>query len=67
MDYFVILDSTGNLVESFDEETGAREAMERIVRQDPDSADEYAMLRYDATGHPIGDAVQGSEFGSVHA
>jgi hypothetical protein len=44
----------------------ARAALERIVRQDPDSADDYALLVYDEKGQPIGEALTGSELG-VHA
>jgi len=63
MAHFVILDSTANLVESFDVESEARSALELIVRQDPDAADEYALLTYDDAGHPIGEALIGSELG----
>jgi hypothetical protein len=66
MDYYVILDSTANLVESFDNEAEARTALEAIVRSDPDAADQYALLQYDDEGQPVGDALLGSELG-VHA
>jgi hypothetical protein len=36
------------------------------VRQDPDAADEYAMLTYDEAGHPIGKALTGADV-TVHA
>jgi hypothetical protein len=62
---FVILDSTANLVDSFDQEDEARAALEAIVRQDPDAADDYAMLTYDDLGHPVGEALTGSQLG-VH-
>jgi hypothetical protein len=61
MPYYVILDSTANLVDSFDQEDEARAALEAIVQQDPDAADEYAMLTYDDRGSPIGEALTGSE------
>jgi hypothetical protein len=61
--YYVILDSTGNLVDSFDRENEARSALDDIVRQDPDSADEYALLVYDEDGHPTGAALSGSHLG----
>jgi hypothetical protein len=64
--YYAILDSTANLVDSFDQEAEARAALEAIVRQDPDSADDYAMLTYDDAGQPVGEAVLGSSLG-VHA
>ena len=66
MSSYVILDSTANLVDSFDQEQEARLALENIVRQDPESADEYALLTYDDDGHPLGDALVGSDLG-VHA
>jgi hypothetical protein len=65
MPSFVILDSTANLVESFQRERDARMALESIVRQDPDAADEYAMVSYDDQGQPFGEAVTGSDLG-VH-
>ena len=64
MTQYVILDSTANLGDSFDRETEARHALEEIVQQDPQSADEYALIAYDDEGHPIGDALVGSELGA---
>jgi hypothetical protein len=61
MAYFVILDSTANLVESFDRESEARAALEAIVQQDSESADEYAILKYDDNGNPVGQAVTGPQ------
>lgn len=61
MAYFVILDCTANLVESFDQESEARDALETIVQQDPDSAEEYAILKYDDNGNPVGQAVTGAQ------
>jgi hypothetical protein len=66
MAYYVILDSTANLVESFDQEEEARAALEAIVHQDPDCAEDYAVLVYDDKGQPVGEALTGSELG-VHA
>lgn len=59
--YFVILDSTANLVDSFDSEDEARGALRDLVEQDPESADDYAMLAYDDHGAPIGEACTGSQ------
>lgn len=58
---YVIFDSTANLVDAFDREDEARAALEKIVHDDPDSADEYAMLTYDDAGHPVGEALAGSD------
>ncbi len=60
---FVILDSTANLVASFDSEEEARLALEVIVQQDPESADEYAIIPYGPDGLPCGDALIGSDLG----
>lgn len=66
MSSYVILDGTANLVDSFDQEQEARLALESIVRQDPESANEYALLTYDEDGHPVGNALVGSDI-VVHA
>lgn len=66
MAYYVILDSTANLVDSYDDEGEARAALEQIVHQDPDAADDYALIQYDNTGNPVGEAMLGSALG-VHA
>jgi len=63
---YVILDSTANLVDSFDDEMEAREALEAIVRLDPGSAGEYALITYDQSGQPVGEALIGSDL-VVHA
>lgn len=55
--YFVILDSTGNLVESFDDETVARATLSRIVHDEPEAADHVALITYDEDGMPVGDAI----------
>jgi hypothetical protein len=56
---YVVLDSTANLAESFDDETEARAALQAIVHLDPASAGEYALLSYDENGRPVGEAVLG--------
>ena len=62
----MILDSYANLVSLFHQEAEARAALEQIVHQDPDSADEYALFQYDDRGNPVGAALSGAELG-VHA
>jgi hypothetical protein len=64
MSQYVILDSTANLVESFDDEQEARLALEKILRQDPASADQYALLAYADDGKPVGDALAASDLGA---
>lgn len=61
MAYFVILDCTANLVESFDQEEEARTALEAIVASAPNAADDFAILKYDDNGNPVGQAVTGSQ------
>jgi hypothetical protein len=61
MPYYVILDHTANLVESFDSEAEGRAELEAIVRQDPDAADDYAMITYDDEGLPVGEALLGTD------
>lgn len=63
MPYFVILDSTANLVESFDSEAEGRAALEAIVRQDPEAAGDYAMITVDDEGLPVGEALTGTDLG----
>ena len=62
MTSFVILDSTANLVDSFDDEMQARAALQAIAQQDPDTADEYALLAYDDDGRAVGEAVLAAQF-----
>jgi hypothetical protein len=60
--HYVILDSNANLVDSYDREDEAREALTKIVQRDPESADEYAVLPYDDDGMPAdGNVIEGSE------
>ena len=61
MSSYVILDYTANLVESFDDQQEAVHALEQIIEQDADAADGYALIEYDDEGHPVGDALIGSE------
>jgi hypothetical protein len=55
--YHVILDSSGNLVESFDEERQARATLEQIVGEAPEAAEHLALVTYDEHGEPVGDAI----------
>jgi hypothetical protein len=66
MSSYVILDGTANLVDSFDDEPEARNALEKIAREAPEAADEYAMIEYDDAGHPVGEALIASDL-SVRA
>jgi hypothetical protein len=61
--YYVMFDSTGNLVEAFDTEEEARAALDRIVHEDPEAADHVAILTYDAGGDPVGEAITVADAG----
>jgi hypothetical protein len=54
---YTVLDGTGNLIDSFDNEEAARDLLESILRENPDAADDVALIAYDASGHPVGDPV----------
>ena len=61
---FVILASTGNLIDSFDDESEALAALDAIVHADPDAAGEVALIEYDDEGMPVRDAV-GPDLGAA--
>jgi hypothetical protein len=63
MTEYAIFDSTASLVDSFDQEDEARHALEQIILQDPDAADEYALMTFDDDGQPVGEALVGSDLG----
>jgi len=54
---YAIFDSTGNLVESFEDEQSAREALDRIIDGEPEAAEHVALFVYDDDGTPVGDPV----------
>jgi len=53
MTYFAIFTSDANLVESFDEEAEANEALAAIGRENPDEASEYAVIAFGDDGLPV--------------
>jgi hypothetical protein len=55
--YFVLLDSTGNLIASYRDEDEAREALNQIVDNDPSAANEVALMTYDDEGALSADPV----------
>jgi hypothetical protein len=55
--YHAIFDSTGNLVESFEDEQAARKALNRIVDAEPEAAEHVAMFIYGEDGMPVGDPI----------
>jgi hypothetical protein len=54
---YVLLSSTGNLIESYDEESEARAALQRIVASEPEAADDIALMTYGDDGMPVGDPI----------
>lgn len=54
---YVLMDSTGNLIESYDSEDDARAALEQIVAREPEAADDVALIVYDDSGMPTGPAI----------
>lgn len=54
---FMIFDSTANLVDSFDDRDEALAALEAIANQDPESADEFAMVTFGDDGLAVGKAI----------
>ena len=55
MDY-MIMDSAGNAVASYDDDLTACAVMHAIVAIEPDAADHLVLLAYDEDGMPVGDA-----------
>lgn len=57
MTYFVILDSSGNLIDSFDDEDEARHALDDIIHEDDATPEDYAIVPYDEHGSVAGPAI----------
>jgi hypothetical protein len=53
---WALMDSSGNLIESFDDGDAARETLLEILRADPANADHVALIGFDAEGDPISPA-----------
>jgi hypothetical protein len=56
MDY-MILDSAGNALASFNDETTARATLHAIAAVEPEAAEHVVLLAYDDEGMPIGEAL----------
>ena len=57
---WALFDSSGNLIDSFDDEGSAQEALSEIVRADPANAEHVALIGYDAAGDPISAPPRGA-------
>lgn len=53
--HYVLLSSTGNMIDSYEEEPAARAALQRIVDAEPDAAEDVALIAYGDDGEPVGD------------
>jgi hypothetical protein len=56
MDY-MILDSAGNALASFEDELDARATLHAIVAVEPEAAEHVVLLAYNDEGMPVGDAM----------
>ena len=54
---YMILDSAGNALASFEDEASARATLHAMAMVEPDAADEIALLAYDEEGMPVGEAL----------
>jgi len=57
---YSIYDSTGNLVDAFDDHDVAVAALTAIVTAEPDAADDVFLVAQDDQGHMVGDTICGS-------
>jgi hypothetical protein len=55
--HYAIFDSTGNLIESFEDEESAREALDRVVDAEPEAAEHVALFVRGQDGMPVGDPI----------
>jgi hypothetical protein len=55
--HYVLLSSTGNMVESYDEESIARAALQRIVDAEPEAVEDIALMVYGEDGQPVSGPV----------
>jgi len=55
--HYVLLSSTGNMIDSYDAEPTARAALQRIIDAEPEAAENVALVIYGDDGQPIGDPV----------
>jgi hypothetical protein len=55
--HYAIFDSTGNLVESFEDEESGRKALDRIVDAEPEAAEHVALFVHGEDGMPVGNPI----------
>lgn len=52
--HYVLLSSTGNMVSSYEDESVARAALQRIVDAEPKAVEDVALMIYGDDGMPAG-------------
>jgi hypothetical protein len=50
---WALMDSSGNLIDSFDDEGIARDALRQILEADRENAEHVALIGFDADGDPV--------------
>lgn len=55
--HYVLLSSTGNMVHSYEEESVARAALQRIVDAEPEAVEDIALMIYGEDGQSVGGPV----------
>jgi hypothetical protein len=55
--HYVLLSSTGNMFDSYEEESIARAALRRIVDAEPEAVEDVALMIYGEDGHSVGGPV----------
>jgi len=55
--HYMILDSVGNAVATFDDREAALDALEEMVEAEAEAAEHLTLLSYDDKGDPVGAAL----------
>jgi hypothetical protein len=55
--YYVLLDSTGNLLASYRHEDEAHSMLAQLIEADPEAADEIALMTYGDEGESAADPI----------
>lgn len=55
--YYGIIDSTGNMLDWFDDEASAHATLDAMVERAPQAAEDLALVTFDDDGNPAGGAV----------
>lgn len=55
--HYVLLSSTGNLIDSYEDESAGHSALQRFIDTEPYAAEDVSLMTYGDDGMPIGDPV----------